>query len=270
MKEMTLVYMVAGMSSRFGGKIKQFAKVGPNDETLIEYSLNQALPAGFSKIIFIVGNKTEEPFREKFGDNYQGTPVFYALQKFDEKKRDRPWGTVDALCAIKDIIDCPLVVCNGDDLYGKETFHILANHLQNEPTNATVGYRLGDVLSEEGTVNRGIFEFNHDKTINSLKEVFNITKKNLEEKSLSEKDLCSMNIFALQPEVITKLDNILQEFKEKNAGDRKIECLLPEELGNLIKNNELAIYLYPTESTWMGVTNPGDELKIREQLYKIN
>ena len=270
MKEMALVYMVAGMSSRFGGKIKQFAKVGLNDETLIECSLNQALPAGFSKIIFIVGNKTEQPFKEKFGDNYHGIPIFYALQKFDEEKRDRPWGSVGALCAIKNIINCPFVVCNGDDLYGKESFQILADHLQNKLTNATVGYQLGDVLSKEGTVNRGIFESNYNKTINSLREVFDITKENLKEKSLSEKDLCSMNIFALQPEVVNKLDSVLQDFKEKNARDRKIECLLPEELGNLIKNNELTIYLYPTESTWMGITNPGDELKIREQLLEIN
>ncbi len=269
MKEMALVYMVAGLSSRFGGKIKQFAKVGSNDETLIECSLNQALTAGFSKIIFIVGNKTQKPFRKKFGNSYHGIPIFYALQKFDEKKRDRPWGSVGALCAIKDIIDCPFVVCNGDDLYGKETFQILAKHLQNKSTNATVGYKLGNVLPE-GSVNRGIFESNPNNTVNSLREVFDITRGNLKEKALSEEDLCSMNIFALQPEVIDNLNFILQDFKEKNTGDRKIECLLPQELGNLIKSNKLTIYLYPTENNWMGITNPGDELKVREQLSKIN
>lgn len=268
-KEMAIVYMVAGLSSRFEGKIKQFAKVGPNDETLIECSLNQALPAGFSKIIFIVGNKTEKPFKEKFGEHYHGIPIFYALQKFDEEKRDKPWGTVDAICAIKDLIDCPFVVCNGDDLYGKETFQILTKHLQNKSTNATVGYKLGNVLPE-GSVNRGIFESNPDNTINSLREVFDITTKNLKEKALSEQDLCSMNIFALKPEVINKLNFILQDFKEKNAEDRKTECLLPQELGNLIKNNQLTIYLYSTENKWMGITNPGDELKVKEQLFKIN
>jgi len=123
-------------------------------------------------------------------------------------------------------------------------------------------------LPKEGAVNRGIFEIKEDNTIKSLKEIFNITRKNLGEKALSEKDLCSMNIFALQPEAITKLDFILQEFKEKNAEDRRIECLLPQELGNLIENNELIIYIYPTESNWMGITNPGDELKVREQLNK--
>lgn len=126
-KEIALVYMVAGISSRFMGKIKHFAIVGSRGETLIEYSLKQALPSGFSKIIFIVGNKTEKPFREKFGNSYNGIPVYYALQFYDESLRDKPWGTTDALCSIKSLIDCPFVICNGDDLYGK----ILLEFLQN-------------------------------------------------------------------------------------------------------------------------------------------
>ena len=97
-KEMALVYIVAGISSRFRGKIKQFAKVGRNGETLIECSLKQAIPAGFSKIIFVVGNKTEKVFKEKFGENYEGIPVYYAFQFYDESLRDKPWGTTDALC----------------------------------------------------------------------------------------------------------------------------------------------------------------------------
>src|SRR3989344_8953487 len=107
MKNVAIVYMVAGMSSRFGGKIKQFAKVGPNDETLIEISLNQALKAGFSKIIFIVGNLTEAPFKEKFGNEYNGIPIEYAYQIFNPEKRDKQWGTLDAVCSIKEIIKTP-------------------------------------------------------------------------------------------------------------------------------------------------------------------
>mgnify|MGYP001614605345 FL=1 len=130
--DIALVYMVAGLSSRFGGKIKQFAKVGPKGETIIEYSLNQALPEGFTKIIFIVGNKTEKPFRDMFGESYKGIPIFYSQQKFNEEEREKPWGTADALCSAKDVINCPFVVCNGDDIYGAETFRILVNHLKNK------------------------------------------------------------------------------------------------------------------------------------------
>jgi NDP-sugar pyrophosphorylase family protein len=267
--DIAIVYMVAGLSSRFGGKIKQFARVGPEGETLIEYSLNQALPAGFTKIIFIVGNKTEKPFKEMFGSSYKGIPVFYSLQKFNEEEREKPWGTTDSLCSAKDAINCSFVVCNGDDLYGEETFRILVNHLKTKTTGATAGYRLKDVLPEEGKVNRGVFEFNPDNTLKSLTEIFEITKKNLEEKGLSYESLCSMNIFALQPEIVKKLDLILEKFKEEHGGDKKIECLLPNELGNLIKQNELTIHLYPTSNRWFGITNPQDEEKIKEELKNI-
>ncbi|MGY4884821.1 MAG: nucleotidyltransferase family protein [Nanobdellota archaeon] len=263
-----IVYMVAGMSSRFGGKIKQFARVGPEGETLIEYSLKQALNAGFTKIIFIVGNKTEEPFREMFGNNYKGIPIFYSLQTFDDNKRERPWGTVDALCSAREEIDCPFVVCNGDDIYGEETFKILFNHLKDKKDSATVGYKLKNVVPDEGKVNRGIFEANQDNTVKSLNEVFEITQQNIEEKGLSDESLCSMNVFALESEVVKKLDKILKKFKKEHKEDRKIECLLPNELGNLINSNELIIHLYPTNSRWFGVTNPQDEDKVKEELKK--
>lgn len=268
--QIALVYMVAGLSSRFGGKIKQFARVGKNNETLIEVSLNQALPAGFSKIIFIVGNKTEQPFREMFGNEYKGIPIQYALQKFDENLRERPWGTVDALCSAKEFLNCPFIICNGDDLYGEESFKILVNHLQNKTTGATVGYKLANVLSETGGVNRGIFESDENNEVQSLKEFFDITKENLHEKNLSPDSLTSMNIFALQPGIVKKLNEVLQKFKQEHEGDKRIECLLPNELGNLIKNHELIIELYSTNSKWFGVTNPKDEIKVKQELEKIN
>ena len=122
MREIALVYMVAGLSSRFGGKPKAFAKVGANGELLIDYSLAQALKGDFSKIIFVVSEKTRALFFAKFGNSYKGIPVYYALQEFDSVKRQKPWGTVDALCSAKEFLNCPFVVCNGDDLYGEEVF----------------------------------------------------------------------------------------------------------------------------------------------------
>ncbi|MDO8516722.1 MAG: sugar phosphate nucleotidyltransferase [Nanoarchaeota archaeon] len=297
--EIALVYMVAGMSSRFGGKIKQLAKVGPNNETLIEYSLNQALKAGFTKIVFIVGNKTEQPFKEMFGDDYQGIPVYYAKQEFNPKERDKPWGTVDSLCSARKVIDCSFVVCNGDDIYGQEVFRLLTEHINNKKDCATIGYKLGDVLYDKGSVNRGIFQIKDNKksqsqqteeyflnlklgTTNctrvqgitpslsnkvlSLREELGITKDNLKEKMLSENDFCSMNIFALNPKVITQLDKILTKFKEENKDNRTIECLLPKELNELIKNNELILEIYPTKEKWIGITNPEDEEIVRNEL----
>lgn len=261
--DIALVYMVAGISSRFGS-IKQFAKVTEN-ETLIEYSLKQALPAGFTKIVFIVGNKTEQPFKEKFGNSYKGLPVEYCLQRYNPKKRDRPWGTTDALCVAKESLNSAFVVCNGDDLYGENTFKTLVRHLKNNLEEATVGYRLKEVLPEEGAVNRGIFNVK-DNFVISLKETFGITKGNIHEKMLSENSLCSMNIFALHPRALEELNKILNKFKEEHKEERRIECLLPEELNKMIISRRLSMKIYPTEDRWFGVTNPGDELIIKKQL----
>lgn len=263
----SLVYMVAGISSRFQGKIKQFAKVGPQGETLIEYSLKQALPAGFARIIFIIGSKTEKPFKEFFRNNYKGIPVQYAFQGYNPKLRDKPWGTADALCTIMDIIDNPFIVCNGDDLYGEESFKILTNHLRDSDENSTIGYKLIEVLPEHGEVHRGIFKV-HKDYVTGLEETFDLNKSNLESKLLRPDELCSMNIFALFPETVYKLYTLLQSFKKENKKSRTAECLLPTEISNLIKTNQIKMKIYPTPSKWYGVTNPRDEITVSEALKK--
>lgn len=259
--------MVAGLSSRFGGKIKQFARIGPNGETLIEYSLKQATSAGFNKIIFIVGNKTEKEFKERFGFSFKGVPIFYAFQRFNESERDRPWGTADALCSAKDVIREGFVVCNGDDIYGENTFKILAEHLKkNTGENATIGYHLWDVLPEKGNVNRGMFKIENSHA-KGIKETFSISRDNMNSMNLRREDLCSQNIFALYPCVVELLNNQLEEFKEKHKGDRKAECLLPEEISRLLAG-EIKMKVYSTPDKWVGVTNPEDEEAVRKSLAK--
>jgi len=267
-KEVAIVYPVAGLSSRFGGKIKQFARVGPKGETLMEFSLNQAIKAGFSKIIFIVGEKTERMFKIIFGENYRGVPVYYVSQEFDIKERDRPWGTAEAACCIKEIIDCPFVFCNGDDIYGEKNFKVLFNHLQESKDPATIGHELIDVVPEEGSVHRGIFEVSDEGYVKKLVETFNIEKKKLEEQNLNEDDLCSMNIFALYPEVIEELNKRLIKFKSENKGDRKVEFLIPNEISNLVEENKMKMKIYPTLNKWFGITNPEDEEIVRGLLVE--
>jgi dTDP-glucose pyrophosphorylase len=262
-----IVYMVAGMSSRFGGRIKQFAKVGLNNETLIEHSLNQAIKAGFDKIIFIVGDKTEQGFKDMFGDFYKSIPVYYAFQKFDEVIRDKPWGTTDALCCAENLLDCPFVVCNGDDIYGEESFRKLIEHSNENKTCATIGYKLGEVLSENGSVNRGVFQFDDNKNLVSISEIFGITRENLEENNLKDNALCSMNIFLLTPQIVSELRKKLLAFKERNKSDRKIECLLPAELTNLINEQNLNIKVIETNDKCIGITHPEDEEIVRRELY---
>lgn len=259
-----LIYMTAGLSSRFGGRIKQFAEIGPNNETLIEYSMNQAIQSNFSKIIFIVGDLTETPFRKKFGNSYKGVKIEYANQKFDKELRDKPWGTVDALCSALHLINEPVIVCNGDDIYGKSSFKILDDHLKNNNQDATLGYKLIDTLPEKGSVNRGIFKIENNY-VKNLEEIFEISKENYQEK-FDQETLCSMNIFALHIETIKKIKNRLDILKQKNSKERKLECLLPNEISNLIKERKIKMRIYPSNESWFGITNPEDELIVREKL----
>lgn len=307
LNQIAVAYMVAGLSSRFGGKIKQFARIGPNNETLIEYSINQALKAGFNKIIFIVGEKTEIQFKEMFGFHYNEIPIEYAFQHHNKETRDRPWGTVDAVCTLKGMINHPVVICNGDDIYGEESFQTLFNHLNNStnktdnssntnnlfnPNNssntnnifnphnisntnkqeATVGYKILDAIPDQGATHRGIFKTdNLDSTkITDLKETFNIEKSKLHLTDINPNDLVSMNIWALYPESIDKLNQQLQNFKQEHKDSRTAECLLPDEIGNLIRTNKLNMKLYKTNAKWFGVTNPEDEMKVREELRELN
>lgn len=266
----TLVYMVAGISSRFKGKIKQFAKISEEGETLIERSLKQALPAGFTKIIFIVGNLTHQPFREKFGNEFNDLPVYYALQEYDSKKRNRPWGTAESACAAKHLIDCPFVLVNGDDLYGEESFKKIVEHLKNSDESATIGYKIMNVLPEEGTTNRGIFSVDDEDYLQHVEETLGISKSDLVASGLDENALCNMNIFGLQPEVLEHLSEIVEKFKQDNAEEKDAECYLPVEIGNLIKQGKLKMKVHSTPDTWLGVTNPGDEKTVQKVLEELD
>ncbi len=262
----SVVYMVAGLSSRFGGKVKQFAQVGPNGETLIEISMNQALSAGFNEIIFIVGEKTEKLFKEKFGFEYKGTKIAYAMQTFNPLERDKPWGTCDAVVSAKDVITGKFVVCNGDDLYGENTFKMIFEWLSKEGTPVTAGYILGSVLPEKGTVNRGIFTAGDDGCVVNIKEMIGIEKSKLSQFGLNEMNISSQNIWGLRKEDVLLLEEQLYDFKEKHKNDRKSECYLPCELSELIQKGKMKIKLLKGLGQWMGVTNPEDEEVLREVL----
>lgn len=271
-KDFAVVYLVAGVSQRFGYKPKSLHLIGKGGRTLIEYSFDQALEAGFSKIYLVVGDKTKDLFKNRFGDSYNGIPISYALQSFNKNVREKPWGQVDALCVLKGKIESPFVVCNGDDLYGKDTFKRLYFHLSKSEKKeaATVYYRLENVLPEERIVNRGIFKVNEDY-VKEIKEAYSISKENLYEKGLSLEDKCSMGIFALYPETIEQLEKLLNEFKEKNGRDREKEYPLGIGLSKLLSEGRLKMKLYETTAKWAGVTTLKDvplvEAYLKENHY---
>lgn len=265
-----IVFMLEGMSSRFGGKPKHLIRVGPNDETLIEISLKQALTAEFTKIIFIVSKKTKRSLVPIFGDEYRKIPIKYVSQIYNPILRDRPWGTNDAISQLYGIINFPVIICNGDDLYGPETFQTCVKKMIKYNENVTIGFKLKNVLPDYGKVNRGFYSFhtdsNHLKYINSITEMLGIEKSNFDFDSKELDSLVSMNFIGLQPNTINLLNNINIKFKKDNSFDRNIECYLPSAISSLIKQNIIQMLLFPTTEKWYGITNPGDEQQIIKAL----
>ena len=265
---MTLLYIVGGVSSRFGGKIKPLTIVGPNNETIIEISMNQALKYGFNKIVLVVSALTENVFREKLGNSYKGIPIFYVIQEFDSKFRDKPWGTCDAVCCAIELIKSPCVICTGDEIYGEKTFEILTNHIKTQNTCSTIAKNLIEMIPERGTVNRGIFEVDENNYVVDSREELKINRKNIKERGLKEEDLASLSLFSLLPKTIEQLKIKLDEFKFKYKDSRIIECGLNVTLAELVKERKAKIKLYKTPEKWMGITNPGDELEIQRVLSR--
>ncbi|MCY3761652.1 MAG: NTP transferase domain-containing protein [Gemmatimonadetes bacterium] len=268
MSEVTLVCMVAGLSRRFGGRIKGFARVGPNGERLVEFILEQALRAGISRIVFVVSEATRTPFQEVYGSRYRDVAVEYALQEFDPEVRRKPWGTVDAVCAARESVGGPFVVCNGDDICGEQAFGLLADHLARSGNAATVGFPLGKMLPEEGTVNRGVFELNEDGTLKSAAELFDLDRGNMASRGLTPDTICNVNLFGFHPPVLGLLGEVLASFKAEHAGDPAAECLLPTEIDGLVSSGKLVMDVFVSEEDWIGVTNPEDEEKVRELLAR--
>lgn len=264
-----IVFMVAGMSSRFGGTIpKQFAKVGPCNETLIEVSVNDALSSNFfQEIIFITNPKTETLFQDLFGNIYKNHPVTYLEQKMEEY-RERPWGTTDAVCVLNRFMkgyndEYIFTIINGDDLYGKKSFQEISNFLEKKNTNYIGGQPLLRTILGDEKVNRGIITLDEkmEKVI-SIKEELNICRS---DKGLKEK-IANMNFLVLHGNVISKLGILLNDFKEQYKNDPRIECFLTDSLYQLIEKEKIELYYFPLMEDVIGVTRQEDVEKVKKLL----
>ena len=267
---MYVVFMVAGMSSRYGGALKQLANVGVNGETLIEVSVTQALTSPFSKIIFITNENTEHHFINIFGCKYKGIPVEYIRQEWNQATRDRPWGTTGAVCALRHKISEPIILVNSDDLYGEDTFKKGYELLSKTQNNIIGGCKLSKTMPEDERtlVNRGVIEVNSSTNmVLSIKEHLKISKKN--NPNLLNCP-ASVNFIGLRPQTIDFLSAILDDFQQANKNDRKIECLLPDNLNYLISNNFITMHYFEISHSIYGITYPGDELAIKEMLAKAS
>lgn len=262
-----IIYLVAGMSSRFGGKVKQMAEIGPNNETLIQYSVDQALKNPFSKLIFITNFLTEHLFKNIFGDVYKGVPVYYIMQKYDHLNRTRPWGTTDAICCVYNVIDEPFILVNGDDIYGNDTFEKGFELINQSDKNIIGCIKMNKSLPEDDQeVNRGVV-FIENNNVTKMKEMLKISRSKNPE-LLNE--YANVNFIGLQPNILKYLYDKLNDFKNTNKNDPVIECLLPNTLNELIQENKLELEFFEITYNILGVTHPGDENYVRNLLKKID
>ena len=283
----TLVIMAAGMGSRFGG-IKQLEKLGPSGEIIIDYSIFDAIEAGFDKVVFIIRKDIEKDFREVIGDHIEKhVKVEYVFQSLDDlpagytKPADRvkPWGTGQAILACKGVVNEPFVVINADDYYGKEGFRKIHSYLEELEKNGSkydycmAGFLLGNTLSDNGTVTRGVCQTDSEGNLVTVNETFEIARKgdkaigvdeNKNEKVMELDNPVSMNMWGFTPEFIDELDknfvNFLDNIKE---GDIKAEYLLPDIVAKMLEEKKATVKVLNSSDKWFGITYQEDKPKVK-------
>lgn len=289
MQDTTLVVMAAGIGSRFGGGIKQLTPVGPNGEIIIDYSIHDALEAGFNKVVFIIRKDIEEEFRKVIGDRMEKKcKVEYAFQEKENlpagfsvpEGRTKPWGTGQAVLACKDIVKEPFVVINADDYYGKEAFvkihDYLVEHANDKYNYCMAGFILENTLSENGGVTRGVCKVDENGHLVDVDETSDIIKTPEgaaiagSDRKIDAKSNVSMNMWGLTPEFIDILENGFVEFLE-NLGDNplKAEYLLPIIMDKLIKEKKASVTVLETPDKWFGVTYAEDKDYVIDSFKKL-
>lgn len=295
MKDTTLVIMAAGIGSRFGGGIKQLAPVGPNGEIIMDYSIHDALEAGFNKIIFIIRKDLEKDFREIIGNRIEKIAhVEYAFQELEELPagyqvpagRTKPWGTGQAVLAVKGMVHEPFLVINADDYYGKEGFFKIHDYMVHEmDTESDVydmcmgGFILENTLSDNGTVTRGVCQVNEDGTLRDVTETFDIEWKDGSLKANDEQgnpvsvnpdQHVSMNMWGLPPRFLEKLETGFPEFLDQiPEGNLKAEYLLPRIIDKLIKSGKGKVKVLETRDKWFGVTYQEDKAAVVDSIRRL-
>lgn len=293
-----LVIMAAGIGSRFGGGIKQLEPVGMHDEIIMDYSIHDAIEAGFNKIVFIIRKDIEDAFKEAIGNRIEkicsdlNVEIEYAFQERENlpegiecpADRTKPWGTGQAVLACKDVLHEPFAVINADDYYGKEAFTKLHTFLENyTPEKANefcmAGFILKNTLSENGAVTRGICETTADGLLTAVHETSNIVKTAdgaavNEDGTLTPVDAdsyVSMNMWGLTPEFIDLLEKGFVEFFEKTDAEKilKAEYLLPIYIDELLQKGEVSVKVLDSNDKWFGVTYKEDKDFVVDSFKKL-
>ncbi len=295
MKKTSLVIMAAGIGSRFGGGIKQLEPVGPSGEIIMDYSIYDALEAGFDKIVFIIRKDLEKDFKEIIGNRIEAiAPVEYAFQEIDDlpegfsvpEGRTKPWGTGQAILAAKDVIREPFLVINADDYYGKEGFKKLHEYMVNEMNEdgdlhemCMAGFILGNTLSANGGVTRGVCEVDQNGYLKKVTETYEIYRENDRMHAVTKEGTptfvsanqhVSMNMFGLPAKFIRELEEGFPKFLGNvPEGDLRAEYLLPTIIDRCIKENKAKVRLLETPDKWFGVTYKEDKPTVVEAIRKL-
>lgn len=293
MQNTTLVIMAAGIGSRFGGGIKQLEPVGPNGEIIMDYSIYDAIEAGFNKLVFIIRKDLEKDFKEVIGNRMEKIiNVEYAFQEIDDipngfdvpKDRTKPWGTGQAILCCKEIVKEPFIVINADDYYGKEAFVKIHDYLlmvqEHQKHNyCMAGFILGNTLSENGTVTRGVCKINEEGYLIDVEETSGIEKvgdkvlaptNDGKTKEISKNSYVSMNMWGFTPSILEELETGFVDFLSKlDNNSVKQEYLLPTIVDGLIKSNKACVKLLESKDRWFGVTYKEDKEVVVESFKQL-
>ena len=285
---MQLLIMAAGMGSRFGG-LKQVEPMGPNGEFIIDYSVYDAVKAGFSKVIFIIKEENYEIFKNTIGKRVEPyIPVDYAFQKMEDipsfveipKDRVKPWGTAQAIYAARDLITEPFLVINADDFYGRDAFMVARDYLLSDRENkySTIGYKAANTMTENGSVKRGVIEHENSK----LKNIIESSLERVDGKivaspldgskpfEIEDDHLVSMNMLTFDVSVFPFIKEKMDEFFKENENNLdKCEFLIPIELGKAVENGEKEVEVLSADSRWYGVTYKEDTPIVKDAIKTL-
>lgn len=291
MSSLSLLVLAAGMGSRYGG-LKQLDPMGPSGETLLDYSVYDALRAGFDRVVFLIRRDIEEEFRSKIGARYEGKiNVEYAFQELDAlpggytvpAERKKPWGTTHAIWCAREKLSGPFIAINADDFYGVKAYEVLAGFLKGKAADATsfamAGYRLDNTLSDHGSVARGVCSVDAQGNLITIEECTGIEHKGGRifqksadgtERTFTGEEPVSMNFWGLTPAAFPLLEEKLTAFLATNSGDLKAECYIPMSLGELNEQGQASLAVLPTDALWFGVTYREDKPKVTESLAALH
>ena len=287
MTKPTLLVLAAGMGSRYGG-LKQIDPVGPAGETIIDYSIYDAMRAGFGKLVFVIRKDIEQPFREIIGTRFeQRIAVEYAYQELDKLPapytlpagRTKPWGTTHAILMAEKILKEPFAAINADDFYGQHAYKVLAQHLTSgTPDYAMVGFVLKNTLSDHGSVARGVSRTDANNYLTSIVEMTKIERDGAGAKNtdadgkitkLTGDEAVSMNFWGFTPALFPQIKADFDQFLKKSGGELKSESFIPSSVGNLVNAGVAKVKVLRSQDSWFGVTYREDRPVVVESIRQL-